>query len=139
MAIIDGNPPLGNWQLRPTKLHAYEALQTMNRCFEATLLSLERLEHLGLFRLEFLNAYRVTLEYTRAQANDELIQTLQDLEQDDAARLERMHDEWNKQNRDPEDVFFHAIERRQEIKEQMRELQSALQRQHPKKKPSRAK
>jgi len=98
--------------LRPTKLHAYEALQTLNRCFEATLLSLERLEHLGLFRLEFLNAYRVTLEYTRAQANDELIHTLQDLEQEDTARFERMHDEWEKQLRDPDDVFFHAQERR---------------------------
>ena len=132
MAVTDGNPPPGNWQFRPTKLHAYEALQTMNRCFEATLLSLERLEHLGLFRLEFLNAYRVTLEYTRAQANDELIQTLQDLEQDDAARFERMHDEWDKQNRDPDDVFFHAQERRQQIKEQIGDLQRALERQHPK-------
>lgn len=122
---------------RPTKLHAYEALQTMNRCFEATLLSLERLEHLGLFRLEFLNAYRVTLEYTRAQANDELTHTLQDLEQEDTARFERLHDEWEKQIRDPDDVFFHAIERRQEIKEQIRDLQRALQRQHPKKKKQR--
>lgn len=135
MAVIDGTPPLSNWQFRPTKLHAYEALQTMNRCFEATLLSLERLDHLGLFRQEYLNAYRVTLEYTRAEANDELIQTLQDLEQGDAARFERMQSEWDKQNRDPDDVFFHAIERRQEIKEQIRDLQKALQRQRPKKKP----
>ena len=125
-------------QLRPTKLHAYEALQTLNRCFEATLLSLERLEHLGLFRLEFLNAYRVTLEYTRAQANDELIHTLQDLEQEDTARFERMQDEWEKQLRDPDDVFFHARDRRQEIKEQIRDLHRALQRQHPKKKKPRS-
>lgn len=118
------------WHLRPTKLHAYEALQTMNRCFEATLLSLERLEHLGLFRLEFLNDYRVTLEYTRAQANEELIQTLQDLEQDDTARFGRMHDEREKEIRDPDDVFFHAQERRQEIKEQIRDLQRGLQRQY---------
>jgi len=129
MAVIDGNPPLSNWQLRPTKLHAYEALQTLNRCFEATLLTLERLEHLGLFRQEFINAYRVTLEYTRAQANDELIQSLQDLEQEDTARFERMHDEWEKQNRDPDDVFFHAQERRQEIKEQIKTLQRGLGRQ----------
>ena len=135
MAVIDGTPPSGNWQFRPTKLHAYEALQTLNRCFEATLLSLQRLEQLGLFRLEYLNAYRVTLEYTRTQANEELIQTLQDLEQGDAARFERMQFEWEKQNRDPDDVFFHAIERRQEIKEQIRDLQKALQRQRPKKKP----
>ena len=128
MAVIDGNPPLSNWQLRPTKLHAYEALRTLNRCFEATLLSLERLEHLGLFRQEFLNAYRVTLEYTRSQANDELIETLQNLEQEDTARFERMHDEWEKQNRDPDDVFFHAQERRQEIREQIKTLERGLSR-----------
>lgn len=137
MAAIDGNPALSNWQFRPTKLDAYEALQTLNRCFEATLLSLERLEHLGLFRLEFLNAYRITLEYTRAQANDELLHTLQDLEQDDTARFGCLHDEREKQLRDPDDVFFHAIERRQEIKEQLRDLQKALQRQHPQKKKQR--
>lgn len=128
MAVIDGNLPLSNWQLRPTKLHAYEALRTLNRCFEATLLSLERLEHLGLFRQEFLNAYRVTLEYTRSQANDELIETLQNLEQEDTARFERMHDEWEKQNRDPDDVFFHAQERRQEIREQIKTLERGLSR-----------
>lgn len=137
MAVIDGNPPPSNWQFRPTKLHAYEALQTLNRCFEATLLALERMDHLGLFRREFLNAYRITVEYTRAQANDELMQTLQDLEQEDAARFERLHDEWDKQNRDPDDVFFHAQERRQEIKEQIRALQRGLQRQHPKRKKGR--
>lgn len=137
MAITDGNPPLINWQFRPAKLHAYEALQTLNRCFEATLLSLERLDHLGLFRHEFLNAYRITLEYTRSQANDELIRTLQDLEQEDTARFERLHDEWTEQNRDPDDVFFHAQERRLEIKEQMKDLQRALKRQHARKSKKR--
>src|SRR5262249_23397379 len=82
MALIDGIPPLSNWTFRPTKLHAYEALLSLNRCFEATLLSLVRLDPLGLFRQEFLNAYRIPLECTRAQANDELIHTLQNLEQE---------------------------------------------------------
>ena len=133
MAITDSTLPLSNWQFRPTKLCAYEALETLNRCFEATLLSLERMDHLGLFRQEFLNAYRVTVEYTRGQANDELMQSLQDLEQKDAARFEHLHDEWEKQNRDPDDVFYHAQERREEIKEQMKDLQRALKRQHPRK------
>ena len=137
MAVIDGIPPLSNWQFRPTKLHAYEALQTLNRCFEATLLSLERLDDLGLFRQDFLNAYRVTLEYTRAQANDELIHTLQNLEQEDTARFGNMHDELEKQNRDPDDVFFHAQERRQEIKEQIKDLQRGLQRQRPRRRKER--
>ena len=95
------------------------------------------MDHLGLFRQEFLNAYRITVEYTRAQANDELMQSLQALEQRDAARFERLHYEWDRQNRDPDDVFFHAQERRQEIKEQMRNLQKALNRQRPGKRKKR--
>jgi hypothetical protein len=134
MAITDGNAPLGNWQLRPTKLRAYEALQTMNRCFEATILSLERLDQLNVFRAEFLNAYKVTLEYTRAQANEELIESLRGLEQHDTCRFGNMQDDWDKQNRDPDDVLLHTQERREEIKEQMRTLQRALKRKAGRKK-----
>ena len=71
------------------------------------------------------------------QANDELTQSLQDLEQKDVARFERLHDEWDRQNHDPDDVFFHALERRQEIKEQMKDLQHALKRQRPRKSKKR--
>jgi len=42
-------PPI--WKPLPTKLRAYEAVYWLNRSFEATLLSLERLEKLGMFRL----------------------------------------------------------------------------------------
>ncbi|HLJ27267.1 MAG TPA: hypothetical protein VKY85_11210 [Candidatus Angelobacter sp.] len=137
MAITDGNAPLSNWQFRPTKLRAYEALQTMNRCFEATILSLERLDHLNVFRQEFLNAYKVTLEYTRAQANEELIQSLRGLEQHDTFRFGNMQDDWDKQYRDPDDVFFHARERRAEIQTQIRGLQRGLARQRPGKRKKR--
>ncbi|MBZ5521844.1 MAG: hypothetical protein LAP21_06350 [Acidobacteriia bacterium] len=128
------------WKPLPTKLRAYEALHTMNRCFEATLLSLEGLERLGMFRLEYLNAYKVMLEHTRAQANEELIHTLQDYEQEESARFDRMQHEWEKQTQDPDDVFFVARDRKREIKEQIRDLQRGLQRQQrrrSKKKPRR--
>ncbi|HLJ28718.1 MAG TPA: hypothetical protein VKY85_18560 [Candidatus Angelobacter sp.] len=59
MATIDGNSPLSNWQFRPIKLRAYEALHTLNRCFEAALLSLQNLERLGIFPDEHLNTHRV--------------------------------------------------------------------------------
>jgi len=62
---------------------------------------------------------------------------LQDLEQEDTARFGNMHDELQKQIRDPDDVFFHAQERRQEIKEQIRNLQQGLARQRPRKSKKR--
>jgi hypothetical protein len=111
------------WKPLPTKTRVYESLYALNRGFEITLLSLERLERLGMFRLEHLNAFKVSLEHTRAQANEELIQTLQGYEEEEAARFNSMEREWEKQYKNPDDVFFAARDRRHEIKEQIRDLQ----------------
>jgi hypothetical protein len=125
-------PPI--WRPLPTKLRAYEAIYWLNRSFEATLLSLERLEQLGLFRLEYLNEYKVRIEHTRAQANEELIDTLHEHEMDDSARFDRMERDWENQRKDPDDVFFHARDRKQQIREQIKELQKGLERQRPQRK-----
>jgi hypothetical protein len=106
--------------------------------FQAALLSLERLEQLGIFRLEYLNEYKVRIEHTRAEANEELIDSLQQQEADDSFRFDEMQRYWEHQRKDPDDVFFHARDRKQQIKEQMRELQKGLDRQKPRvKKKSR--
>lgn len=117
------------WRPFPARLRAYEAVYWLNRGFEATLLSLERLERLGIFSLEYLNEYKVRIEHTRAQANEELTETLHEHEMEDGVRFERMEHEWENQHKDPDDVFFHARDRKQEIKEQMKDLQNALNRQ----------
>lgn len=117
------------WKPLPAKLRLYEGLYSLNCGFEATLLSLERLERLGMFQLENLNAFKVTLEHTRAEANEELIQTLQDYEQEQSARFNEMEREREDQLKDPDDVFFAARDRKQKIKEQIKELQRGLKRQ----------
>jgi hypothetical protein len=131
------NPPI--WKSLPTKPRAYEALYLLNRCFEATFLSLERLESLGLFRLESLNEYKVVLEHTRAEANEDLIDTLHEYEMEESARFDRMQRDWEKLRGDPDDVFFEANDRKQEIKEQIKELHKALERQHPRRKSKKEK
>ncbi|HXU17001.1 MAG TPA: hypothetical protein VN708_17845 [Terriglobales bacterium] len=122
------------WRPQVQKLHIYEGIFNLNRAFHATLLSLERLENLGFFRSEYLNAFKVELERTRANANDELIETLRDYEQEEGARFGEMQKEWDDQLEDLDDVFFEAQKRKQEIKEKMKELQSSLDRVKPKKK-----
>jgi hypothetical protein len=64
-------PPI--WRPLPTKLRAYEAVYWLNRSFEAALLSLERLERFGIFRLEYLSEDKVRIEHTRAEANEAII------------------------------------------------------------------
>ena len=81
------------WRPQVQKLHIYEGIFNLNRAFHATLLSLERLENLGFFRSEYLNACKIELEHTRANANDELIETLRDYEQDEGFRFWQMQKE----------------------------------------------
>lgn len=116
------------WRPQVQKLQIYEGIFNLNRAFHATLLSLERLENLGFFRSEYLNAYKIELEHTRANANDELIETLRDYEQDEGYRFWQMQKEWDDQLKDPDDAFFAASNRKQEIKEQMKNLQASLDR-----------
>jgi hypothetical protein len=59
------------WRPLPSTTRVYESLYALNRGVEITLVSLERLKHLGMFRLGHLNAFDVSLEHTRAQANEE--------------------------------------------------------------------
>jgi hypothetical protein len=103
----------------------------LNRSFEAALLSLERLERLGIFRLEYLNEYKVRIEHTRIEANEQLIDTLHEQEMDDSARFDPMERERENQRKDRDDIFFHARDRKQQIKEQIRELLKDLERQRP--------
>ena len=120
----------------PTKLRAYEAVYWLNRSFEATLLSLEHLEQLSMFRLEFLNECKIQVERTRAELNEDLIDSLHECESDDSARFDRMARAWEKTREDPDDVFFKANDRKEEIKEQIKELNRGLARQ--KRRPKKA-
>ena len=126
------------WRPQIQKLQIYEGIFNLNRAFHATLLSLERLENLGFFRSEYLNACKIELEHTRANANDELIETLREYEQDEGGRFYRMQKEWEDQLKDPDDVFFAAKNRKEEIKERMRDLQHGLDRVKPKKKKTKS-
>jgi hypothetical protein len=102
------------------------------------MLGLNRLEELGVFQGKGLDAYKVAVELTRAEANEELASTLQEYEEDDSAYWDRRRHEREKQLKDPDDVFFAARDRKQEIKEQIKELQQGLARQSPGKRSGRS-
>ena len=114
-----------------TKIHLYHALYRVNRGFDITLTALKHLEELGLFRNYNLSEHEVNVELARCEANDELTGLLQSYEQDDGYYWEGHRQEYQKQHADPDDVFFKANDRKQEIKEQIKNLQAGLARQHP--------
>ncbi|MGE5322040.1 MAG: hypothetical protein ACM3SW_04230 [Actinomycetota bacterium] len=113
-----------------TKVHLYHALYFLNRGFDITLAGLKRLEELGVFRSEDLSEHTVNLELTRCEANDEITSVLQGYEENDSAVWDERRHEREKRLADPDDVFFAARDRRQEIREKMKELQAGLARQH---------
>jgi molecular chaperone DnaK (HSP70) len=133
--------PTGTLNLKTfsTKLQAYEALYWFNRLIETTLESLENLERLGFLRGEDLNEHKIRIEHARAQANEDLTDRLQEYETDESVRFDHMELELEKRREDPDDVFFAARDRKREIKQQITELQQALERQSPRPKRQKKK
>ena len=119
-----------------TKIHLYKALYRVNRGFEITLNWLKRLSELGLYRVD-LSEHEVNVELARADLNDELTGLLQGYEQEDGYYWSERKSEVDKRRADPDDVFFKANDRKQEIKEQIKQLQSGLARQHPKRRKAK--
>jgi hypothetical protein len=78
-----------------------------------------------------LSEHEVNVELARAELNDELTGLLQSYEQEDEYYWSDRKSDIDKQRVDPDDVFFKANDRKQEIKEQIKQLQDGLARQHP--------
>ena len=119
-----------------TKIHLYRALYRLNRGFELALTQLKRLTELGLDRVD-LSEHEVNVELARSELNDELTGLLQSHEQEDGYYWSERKSEVDKRRADPDDVFFAARDRKQEIKEKIKLLQSGLARQHPKRRKAR--
>jgi len=129
-------PP--NWTPPQTKYRLYEALFFLNRSFEAAINAVDRLERLEFFAGDYLPALKTQVEYLRANANSHLAEDLQEYEEDEAFRLDRINHEREKELADPDDVFFAARDREKEIKEKIKELQGGLARKRPKRKSRKA-
>jgi hypothetical protein len=130
-----------NWTPPLTKLRVYEAIYDLNRTFEAAVLAVDRLARLEFFESEtekeWLAILKTRVDYLRASTNSLLVENLQEYEQGEAARLEGITHDWDKARADTNNVFFAARDRREEIKQQIEELQEALTFDH--KQPSRPK
>jgi len=123
---------LTNWTPPQTKYRLYEAVFFLNRSFEAAINAVDRLERLEFFAGDYLPALNTQVEYLRANANSHLAEDLQEYEEDEAFRLDRVNHEREKELADPDDVFFAARDREKQIKEKIKELQGGLERKRSK-------
>ena len=93
---------------RATREPVYESLNALNHDFECVLAELARLHELGMFSRDLANILRIVVKETRAWANFELVEILQQREQDDWTRFGRLHRRWEKKLEDPNDVLIEA-------------------------------
>ena len=89
-------------------LPVYENLHALNRDFEQVLIDMARLEKLGAFQSDPEHIYSVIVKRTRAEANMDVAEFLQEREQDASAWYDRLHARWEKKMRDPNDVLIEA-------------------------------
>jgi hypothetical protein len=128
---------LPNWTPPMTKMRVFEAFYLLNRSFEATIHAVEQVQRLEFFQDADLPALQNRLECLRSETNEVLIENMLDHEHDEAFRFDQLVRQWEKANRDPNELFFRAEENKEELREQLEEIQEALARQGPDRRQSK--
>src|SRR5260370_29916379 len=93
---------------RATREPVYESLAALNHDFECVLAELARLHEIGMFNRDLANVLRIAVKETRAWANFELVEILQQREQDDLTGFGRLHRLWETYRDDPNDVLLNT-------------------------------
>jgi hypothetical protein len=100
------------------KLHVYHAVYRLNLSFAAIVNHCRLLEESGVFRNKYLRRYQGYVQELQAEINEELVETLQNVESHDWYRYGKVRKAWEKEIRDPDDVFLEAAYRREELRRQ---------------------
>jgi hypothetical protein len=100
------------------KLDVYHLLYRLNLSFTNIVRRCGELEAARMFRLKYLRQFQGFAQELQAEINSELLETLSESEERDWMRFGKIRDAWEKYLRDPDDVFIHAEDRRQELRRQ---------------------
>ena len=103
-----------------TKSTNYRTLYRMNRCFDFITEQLSLLTQAGLLSRKSLRNFQGYTQELQAEINQELLERMHQTELDDWGRYGKVRQAREKELSDPDDVFIHAEERRQELKKKKR-------------------
>ena len=106
------------------KLYVYHALYRLNLSFAAIVRRCRALQEMRIFRPKFLRVYEGYAQELQAEINEELLETLHEIELDDWNRFGKVRQAREKELRDPDDVFIEARKRRKELRRQKNKLPS---------------
>ncbi len=100
------------------KLDVYHALYRLNLSFTSIVKRCRDLQQTRVFRPKYLRLFQGFTQELQAEVNQELLATLNEVEDRDWYRFGKVRQAWDRYLKDPDDVFIHAEERRQELRKQ---------------------
>lgn len=107
------------------KLRIYHTMYRLSRSFANIVAHCRVLQDTGMLTRKYAHLYASAAQELQAEINEDLLNTLSSIEGDDSARFGKVRQEWEKEIRDPNDVFLLAEERRKEIARQRKPRPSA--------------
>jgi hypothetical protein len=98
------------------KLLIYHTLYRLNLSFSNIVTHCRTLQEAGGFTSKDARLFQGYAQELQAEMNQELLDTMHQTELDDWGRFGKIRQAEEKRLRDPDDVFIHAKERRQELR-----------------------
>jgi hypothetical protein len=112
--------PIGRQQMAALdvtkKLHVYHILYRLNLSFSNIVTHCRTLQEAEVFTSKDARLFQGYAQELQAEMNQELLETMHQTELDDWGRFGKIRQAEEKRLRDPDDVFIHAEERRQELR-----------------------
>jgi hypothetical protein len=100
------------------KLRIYHTIYRLNFSFANIVERCAELREDGVFNAKFTRLYQSYAQELQAEINQDVLETLDGIESHDMFRFGKVRSAREKELRDPDDVFIHAEERRQELARQ---------------------
>ena len=98
------------------KMRVYRILYRLNLSFSNIVGHCGALREEGAFTLKNARLFQGYAQELQAEINQELLETMHQTELDDWGRFGKIRQAEEKRLRDPDDVFIHAEERKQELR-----------------------
>jgi hypothetical protein len=100
------------------KLRIYHTIYRLNLSFAYIVEHCASLQEYGVFTAKFTRLYQSYAQELQAEINQDVVEILDGIELHDMFRFGKVRSAREKELRDPDDVFIHAEERRQELARQ---------------------
>lgn len=97
------------------RAEVYRLIFLLNRSFDFIVQHLDAIQKTGLFRSKVAKLYPRFTQELQTEFNQQFLEDLHQFELDDWGEYGKARQLWEKHLRDPDDVFIHAKERKEQL------------------------